>query len=106
MSLPDEYEKIAALTRQMLEAARLLDWDTLTSLDASRDRLFATLPGKLPPMLPDDSVRIAAAIKEILASHTEIADRAAPWMEQTARLLSAFERANGAPPPLPPTDTP
>ncbi len=94
MALPDEYEKLAALTLTMLDAARHQDWDELTAIGFTRDRLVATLPAKLPPMPANDSARIARSIKETLACHTEIAERAGPWMEQTARLLAAFERAD------------
>lgn len=97
MALPDDYEKLASLTQQMLEAARVQDWDELASIGVTRDRLVATLPGKLPTMSANDSARIAGSIASILASHTEIADRAGPWLEQTAHLLAAFERADNAP---------
>lgn len=94
MALPDDYAKLAALTRTMLDAARIQDWDELTAIGTTRDRLVANLPNKLPPMSADDSARISAAIKEVLACHTEIADRAGPWMEQTAKMLAAFEHAD------------
>lgn len=96
MSLPDDYEELAALTRRMLDAARIQDWDELTVIGSQRDRLYATLPKKLPPMSANDSARIAKLIKEVLACHSEIADRAGPWLEQTGKLLAAFERANMA----------
>lgn len=97
MALPDDYEKLAALTRTMLDAARLQDWDELTAIGNARDRLVAALPKRLLPMPADDSARIAKAIKEVLACHMEIADRAGPWMEQTAKMLAAFDRAGDAP---------
>ena len=94
MALPDDYEKLAALSRTMLDAARIQDWDQLTAIGTTRDRLVTNLPNRLPPMSADDSARISTAIKEVLACHTEIADRAGPWMEQTAKMLAAFERAD------------
>ena len=106
MSLPDDYEKLAALTHKMLDAARVQGWDELTAIGNTRDQMLASLPKRLPPMSADDSARIAEAIKEILAYHTEIADRAGPWMEQTAKMLAAFERANNVPSPSVQADTP
>ena len=94
MALPDDYEKLAALTSTMLDAARVQDWDKLTEVGNTRDRLITNLPKRLPPMSADDRVRVEKAIKAVLASHTEIADRAGPWMEQTAKMLAAFERAD------------
>ncbi len=96
MALPDDYEKLAALTRAMLDAARKQNWDELTAIGPVRDRLVATLPQKLPSMPANDRVRITRAIEEILASHSEIADRAGPWMEHTARLLAALRHADDA----------
>lgn len=105
MALPDDYEKLAAVTRTMLDVARRQDWDELTAIGSARDRIVAALPEKLPPMSANDSARIAKSIKDILAYHAEIADRAGPWMEHTARLLAAFERADRTPPPSPLADT-
>ncbi len=105
MALPDDYEKLAAVTLTMLDAARLQDWDKLTAIGAARDRIVAALPENLPPMSANDSARIAKSIKDILAYHAEIADRAGPWMEQTARLLAAFERADKIPGPSPQAGT-
>lgn len=105
MALPDDYEKLAALTRKMLDAARVQGWDELTAIGNARDSLVAVLPKRLLPMPADDSARIAKAIKEVLACHTEIADRAGPWMEQTAKMLAAFERAGDAPSPSVRADT-
>ena len=106
MALPDDYEKLAALTRTMLDAARAQDWDELTEIGNARDLLVAGLPKRLLPMPADDSARIAKAIKEVLADHTEIADRASPWLEQTRQMLAAFERANRTAPSLPQPDIP
>ena len=105
MTVPDDYEKLAALTRKMLDAARVQDWDELTAIGNARDSLVAVLPKRLLPMPADDSARIAKAIKEVLACHTEIADRAGPWMEQTAKMLAAFERASNIPSPSVQADT-
>ncbi len=105
MALPDDYEKLALLTRTMLDAARIQNWDELTAIGSARDRIVAALPEKLPPMSPNDSARIAKSIKDILAYHAEISDRAGPWLEHTARLLTAFERADNIPAPSPQADT-
>ncbi len=106
MALPDVYEELAALTRGMVDAARSQDWDTLTTIGNQRDRLYATIPTKLPPMSTKDGARIAKLIEEILACHSEIADRASPWLEQTRQMLAAFERANRTAPSLPQPDIP
>lgn len=105
MALRDVYEELAALTRQMVDAARTQDWDELTAIGNQRDRLYAAIPTKLPPISTGDGIRIAKLIEEILACHSEIVDRASPWLEQTSQMLVAFERANNTPPPSHQPDT-
>lgn len=107
MALPDVYEELAALTHRMVDAARVQDWDELTTVGNQRDRLYATIPAKLPPMSTRDGARIAKLIEEILACHSEITDRAAPWLDQTRQMLAAFERASNAESmPTPQANTP
>lgn len=92
MSVLDIYVTASALTRRMLEAARQQNWDELISVGTERDRLLESLPVAIPPMTPQDSQQVARLIKEILACHTEISERAGPWLEHTATLLAAFDR--------------
>jgi hypothetical protein len=92
MNVPDIYETTSELTRRMLDAAREQNWDELISAGVERDRLLESLPEALPPMTPQDRQLVARLIKEILACHTEISERAAPWLEHTAKLLAAFEQ--------------
>lgn len=106
MALPDEYENVASLTRRMLEAARIQNWDELTSIGATRESLLGILPKTLPPMSAQDSQKIARLIEEILACHAEIADRACPWLEHTAQLLAAFDRAGNDKASSPQTNAP
>ena len=92
MSLLDFYVTARALTGRMLGAAREQNWDELISTGAERDRLLESLLVAIPPMTPQDSQQVARLIKEILECHTEISERAGPWLEHTATLLAAFDR--------------
>jgi hypothetical protein len=90
----EKYEAAAELTRRMLAAARTQDWDVLTAVGAERDGLFASLPETLSGISAPESSQMRRLIHEMLACHAEIADHAGPWLEHTATLLAAFDRAN------------
>ncbi|MBL8416355.1 MAG: flagellar protein FliT [Propionivibrio sp.] len=92
MSVLDFYITASALTGRMLDAAREQNWDELISVGTDRDRLLESLPVAILPMSPQDSEQVARLIKEILACHTEISERAGPWLEHTATLLAAFDQ--------------
>lgn len=92
MSVLDIYVTASALTGRMLDAAREQNWDELISVGAERDRLLESMPVAISPMSPHDSEKVARMIKEILACHAEIFERANPWLEHTATLLAAFDR--------------
>lgn len=94
MSVREKYETAAELTRRMLDAARAQDWDELGAAGAARDALFAALPEALPQLSAQDGTAIARLIEEMLACHSEINEHAGPWLEHTATLLAAFDRAD------------
>ena len=92
----EQYEKAAELTRRMLDAARMHDWDELVSIGTARDAIFKQQLGALPQVSAQDKQKVAQLIEDILACHAEILDHAGPWLEHTATLLGAFDRTKDA----------
>lgn len=105
-SLLARYEAATTLTRRMLDAARRQDWDDLADAGSARDAIFASLPANLPPMPTDEGRQMARLIGEMLTSHQEIAERAGPWLEHVARMLTALESAGSTSPPPSATPSP
>ncbi len=90
------YEAVAALTKQMLLAAKQQDWDTLAELEAHCAQQIATLKlteSALP--LPSDArARKLASIKSILANDREIRNIVSPWMVRLNSLVSSLHMEN------------
>lgn len=83
------YENVATITTNMLDAARMSDWDLLSQLEAdcaSRVQLLRDneLPVELPTEIRDKKIKI---IKKILADDKEIRDITEPWMAQLSNLM-------------------
>ena len=93
MSLLARYEEAAKLTHQMLAAAQVQDWDSMNATAEMREKIFAGLPQKLPPLPNNEQLALARLIRDILDCHTEIAEHAKPWLEHTATLLAKFKQA-------------
>lgn len=100
MSLLEKYTSATELTRRMLEAARVQNWEELAAAGAARDNILEDLPQNLPPMSVQDSREMARLIEEILGFHAIITNHCAPWLEHTARLLAAFDQANSTTLPM------
>lgn len=85
------YESVAAIMKQMLHAARMQDWDTLTELEDSCAEHVAqlkTIEDSQP--LPNDALkRKVASIKSILADDREIRNLVSPWMARLNKLMSS-----------------
>ncbi|MFZ6732526.1 flagellar protein FliT [Undibacterium sp. Ji42W] len=83
------YENVAAITGNMLEAARSGNWELLEQLEndcSSRVQTIreSEIPFDLSADMRDKKVRI---IKKILADDKEIRDITEPWMAQLSDLI-------------------
>lgn len=83
------YEKIALLTRRMLETARRSEWDALIDLEHDCGRHFARLieNTREQPDDPDYRSRKAALIRRILDDDAEIRLLVEPWLAQLSILI-------------------
>lgn len=99
------YDRLHAVSEDMVAAAQANDWDRLASLEdemtATRDAL------QHDSEAPDDDaelVRRAERIAAILENHREVRRHVDPWMDSTRKLLGSGRRdrkvrsAYGAPP--------
>ncbi len=86
------YETVAAITDQMLAAARSADWETLVALEASVASHVQILKDSEPPhaaltgILREQKIK---AIRKILADDREIRSITEPWMVQLAALIDS-----------------
>ena len=86
----DTYKEICALSAQMVEAARLNDWDRLVVLERNVATLRDALMGE-----EDDNASLThqeldlkhGLIQRILDDDAEIRRHTEPWMEQVRRFL-------------------
>lgn len=98
------YQQVAAITDQMLAAARSSDWDQLVELESRCAGQIAVLTSveahaALPGQARAQKVRI---IKQILADDRAIRDLTMPWMAQLSSMINSncnerkLERTYGA----------
>ena len=85
------YETVAVITDQMLAAARVGDWDTVTVLESQCATHVNTLKRHEPPikLTGDSRVRKVQIINKILADDRKIRNIAEPWMENLAKLINS-----------------
>ena len=88
------YRELLVCAQRMLAAARAQDWEALSALGEEQRLLAERLPAGLPTMPTNESGPLAETIREILATHEEIAALATPWLKHTRQLLQALEGAN------------
>lgn len=89
--LLSRYADAWEMTRQMLEAARSEDWDTLLMLSDGRDQIFSPLM-QAPPAAPANlqlANEIATLIQRILAADQQIQDLSRAWMKEISGLLAS-----------------
>ena len=87
------YEQILAVTAQMLEAARVADWDGLIA----RERQCRTLVERLmdlradaPDVLePPVQKRKVEILRKVLADDAAIRNLTEPWMQNLQHLLTS-----------------
>ena len=85
------YESVAAITNQMLAAARSGDWEQLAMLESRCSSQVATLKKH------DSSIALTGAnrdkkveiIRKILADDQEIRAITEPWMKQLSALMQS-----------------
>jgi len=97
------YEELSALSRRMVEAARMNDWDRLIELERDVASLRNTLMGIDDDRLSSLEIqRKRVLIETILDDDAEVRRHTEPWMEQVRQFLGAsvsqqkIERAYGA----------
>lgn len=85
------YESVADTMKQMLHAARMQDWDTLTELEAHCALHVATLKSVevAQPLAKDALQRKVASIKSILADDKEIRNLVSPWMARLNTMMNS-----------------
>lgn len=85
------YENMATITDQMLEAARIGDWDRLSTLEArcaDHVKILKTdeSPVRLTGEMRNRKVQI---IQKILADDREIRTITEPWMAHLAKMINS-----------------
>lgn len=78
------YRDALEKTRQMSEAARQQDWDSLVALGGLRAQLLAALPSvaqATPPIDTDTARRIAGVIAQIEEENRQIIERVEAWQK-------------------------
>jgi len=83
------YETVAAITDQMLTAARNGNWNELIELESRCSRYVATLKsGEAPVVLTGVArERKVEMIRKILADDREIRNLTEPWMARLSQLI-------------------
>ncbi len=86
------YETVAGISKQMLQAAKQQDWDTLAELEASCAEHIAQLKITEVASLMTNDVRARkiASIKSILANDREIRNIVSPWMVRLNSMMSSL----------------
>ena len=86
------YEVVLALTRQMLEAARMNEWDDLAALEVKRFNLIEKLMASDMNDLSDAQLnrRKAELIQNILANDTETRALAEAWMGELRQIMDSL----------------
>lgn len=82
------YENVSQLTRQMLAAARLRDWDTLHRLERDCASQVSMLrEGQTPSLSGELRAYKVRLLQSILADDREIRTITEPRMDQLSRLM-------------------
>lgn len=83
------YESVANIMQQMLNAARMQDWDRLTELEVFCAEHIATLKSieESHPLPTDALKRKIASIRSILADDREIRNLVSPWMARLNTMM-------------------
>ncbi len=90
---PNNFSEIISLSEQMLENARLHNWDEVTSIEMERKQLmsdFFSHPMKL------QKVRLVDGIRQILEKDREIVRLGSAKREELQTALQKFQRGKDA----------
>jgi flagellar protein FliT len=84
------YEAIEKASQDMLEAARVGDWDQVVRLEGACVVLISQLKHAAghPPLAPDAAQLKSRIMQRILINDAEIRLLAEPWLEQLDQMLS------------------
>lgn len=85
------YESVAAITNQMLEAAKQEDWTELAALEAQCREYVSKMQtiDKSKPLSGPALQKKLASVNKILADDREIRNLTDPWMVKLAGMLHA-----------------
>jgi flagellar protein FliT len=88
------YEAIETASREMLEAARLGDWDRVVKLEGACAVLISQLKhAASEAALDSDAVKAKARIMQrILLNDAEIRHLAEPWLEDLDQMMAGHPR--------------
>jgi len=94
-SLIERYEEVAQLSRDMLVAAHLEDWDQVERLEARCQLLIEYLKraSMIVPLGADEQQRRVELLRDILQDDAQIRLRAEPWLLELERLIGMPRRA-------------
>ena len=87
MSLEAQYQTALELTREMLAAAKSLDWNVLARIENERATLVKNAATYRGTLSSQETERVAALIAEIARESAEIIERAECWQEHAKILL-------------------
>ncbi len=86
----NSYSAMAALTRKMVAAATVADWDGLEALEQQVTAHVAVLRGNEEAVMLDAGERQQklGLIKQMLDDDRQIRDLTMPWMAQLSKLIN------------------
>ena len=89
------YERVAELTRKMLEAARQQHWEHLLELEEACKGAFAELVDTpiAGTMTAETARRKAVLIRQMLADDAAIRELVQPWVAELGQWLGSASRA-------------
>jgi flagellar protein FliT len=84
------YEAIERASREMLEAARVGDWDQVVKLEGACALLIAQLKRNASerPLASEEARQKTAIMQRILVNDAEIRQLAEPWLEDLDKILA------------------
>ena len=84
------YEAIEQASQDMLEAARVGDWDHVVKLEGACALLIAQLKRSAAerPLEPEEAVIKSRIMQRILLNDAEIRQLAEPWLEDLDQILA------------------
>jgi len=93
-TLIERYEEVAQLSRDMLVAAHLEDWEQVARLESRCQLLIGYLKraSTIVPLSADEQRKRVELLREILQDDAEVRVRAEPWLMELEQLIGAGRR--------------